>query len=89
MSITTEKTAELAKEFGKTENDTGSTEVQVAILTHRIVAITEHMKANHKDFHTRRGLLTLVGRRRSLLDYLKKKSETRYQDIIAKLGIRR
>ena len=89
MSITTEQTAKLVKEFGKTETDSGSTEVQIAILTHRIVTITEHLKSNHKDFHTRRGLLTLVGRRRSLLDYLKKKNEAGYKELIAKLGIRR
>ncbi|MDG1153415.1 MAG: 30S ribosomal protein S15 [Alphaproteobacteria bacterium] len=89
MSITTEKKAEIVKEFGKAENDTGSPEVQVAILTHRINAITEHMKENHKDFHSRRGLLSMVGQRRSLLGYLKKKSETRYQDLIKKLGLRR
>ena len=73
MSITTQETAKLVQDFGKDPKNTGSTEVQVAILTHRILTITEHLKANHKDFHTRRGLLTLVGRRRSLLDYLKKK----------------
>lgn len=89
MSITIEKKAEIVKEFGKTENDTGSPEVQVAILTHRINTITEHMKENHKDFHSRRGLLSMVGQRRSLLSYLKKKSETRYQDLIKKLGLRR
>ena len=89
MSITTQETAALVKLYGKTDTDSGSTEVQIAILTHRILTITEHLKANHKDFHTRRGLLTLVGRRRSLLDYLKKKNETGYQELIGKLGIRR
>ena len=89
MSITVEKKAELIKEFGKDATDTGSPEVQIAILTHRILSITEHMKANHKDYHTRRGLLMLVGRRRGLLDYLKKKDEARYQTVIGKLNIRR
>lgn len=89
MSITVEKKAELVKEFGQTENDTGSPEVQIAILTHRILNITEHMKENHKDYHTRRGLLSLVGRRRRLLDYLKSKNEQRYKTIIEKLGLRR
>ncbi len=89
MSITVEKKAELVKQFGQTENDTGCPEVQVAILTHRILNITEHMKQNHKDYHSRRGLLILVGRRRRLLDYLKAKSESRYQQIIKRLGLRR
>ena len=89
MSITVEKKAELVKEFGQTETDTGSPEVQIAILTHRILNITEHMKSNHKDYHSRRGLLSLVGRRRSLLDYLKNKDESRYQAVIKKLGLRR
>ena len=89
MSITVEKKAELVKQFGQTETDTGSPEVQIAILTHRILNITEHMKANHKDYHTRRGLLILVGRRRRLLDYLKSKSQDRYQKVIKKLSIRR
>lgn len=89
MSITVEKKAELVKEFGQSATDTGSPEVQIAILTHRILNITEHMKQNHKDYHSRRGLLSLVGRRRRLLDYLNSKDETRYQKVIKKLGLRR
>ncbi len=89
MSIKREKKQELIQEFAQTQNDTGSTEVQVAILTERIVNLTEHCKVNHKDFHSRRGLLILVGRRRRLLNYLKKIEVARYQDLIKRLGIRR
>ncbi|GAB5388214.1 MAG: 30S ribosomal protein S15 [Alphaproteobacteria bacterium] len=89
MSITTERTAELAKEHGRGDGDTGSTEVQVAILTERIVNLTEHMKINKKDVHSRLGLLKMVGKRKRLLQYLKKSDEQRYKDIIAKLGLRR
>ncbi|MGB1361431.1 MAG: 30S ribosomal protein S15 [Alphaproteobacteria bacterium] len=88
MSISKEEKAKLAKEFGKDANDTGSAEVQIAILTTRIKNLTEHMKPNHKDFHSRRGLLTMVGKRRSLLGYLRKKSEDRYQEVVKKLGLR-
>jgi small subunit ribosomal protein S15 len=89
MSITAERKAELLKQYARVENDTGSPEVQVAILTERIVNLTEHFKTHRKDKHSRRGLLMLVSRRRSLLDYLKRKDESRYQAIIQSLGIRR
>ncbi|MEC8792394.1 MAG: 30S ribosomal protein S15, partial [Pseudomonadota bacterium] len=72
-----------------TEGDTGSPEVQVAILTERIVNRTEHLKTHKKDFHSRRGLLIMVGQRRRMLDYLKRKEERRYQDLIKRLGLRR
>lgn len=77
------------REFGRSENDTGSAEVQVAILTSRIVTLTEHFKTHKKDNHGRRGLLKMVARRRKLLDYLKSKDESRYSDLIKRLGIRR
>ena len=77
------------KEFATAANDTGSPEVQVAILTNRINELTEHMKVHKKDFHSRRGLIIMVGKRRRLLDYLKKKSEKRYLTLIDKLGIRK
>jgi len=89
MSITIERKAELIKEYGQGEGDTGSPEVQVAILTERIVNLTEHFKTHRKDKHSRRGLLMLVSRRRALLDYLRGKSEERYQALIKSLGIRR
>lgn len=89
MSITAEKKASLIKEFAKDEKDTGSVEVQVAILTERINALTEHCKINKKDFHSRRGLLMLVGKRRRLLAYLKKIDTKRYTDLIGKLGLRK
>ena len=89
MSITTEKKQELIKEHSRGNEDTGSPEVQVAILTERIVNLTEHFKTHAKDNHSRRGLLMLVNKRRSLLDYLKKKDAQRYSDIIAKLGLRK
>ena len=89
MSITAERKAELMKQYARVESDTGSPEVQVAILTERIVNLTEHFKTHRKDKHSRRGLLMLVSRRRSLLDYLKRKDEGRYQTIIQALGIRR
>jgi len=89
MSITVERKAELVKQYATKEADTGSAEVQVAILTERIVNLTEHFKEHKKDNHSRRGLLKLVSHRRSLLDYLKKKDEGRYQALIASLGIRR
>ncbi len=89
MSITPERKAALMKEHGRKDGDTGSPEVQVAILTERITNLTEHFKTNHKDNHSRRGLLSMVTQRRRLLDYLKKKDEARYQDLIAKLGLRR
>ncbi|MBW4330167.1 30S ribosomal protein S15 [Stakelama sp. CBK3Z-3] len=89
MSITQERKDALVKEHGRGEGDTGSTEVQVAILTERIANLTEHFKTHAKDNHSRRGLLMLVNKRRSLLDYLKKKDHGRYADLIAKLGIRK
>ena len=89
MSITAEKKQTLIKEYANQKNDTGSPEVQVAILTERINALSQHMQAHKKDFHSRRGLLMLVSRRRKLLDYVKGKSISRYQDLIQRLGIRR
>ena len=89
MSITNEKKAELIKEYGQKEGDTGSPEVQVAILTTRILNLTEHLKTHKKDFHSRRGLLIMVGQRRRLLDYLQYRNEARYSDLISRLGLRR
>lgn len=89
MSITQERKEALVKEHGRANGDTGSTEVQVAILTERIANLTEHFKTHAKDNHSRRGLLMLVNKRRSLLDYLKKKDAQRYTDLIAKLGLRK
>jgi small subunit ribosomal protein S15 len=89
MSITAERKQELIKQYATHEGDNGSPEVQVAIITDRILNLSEHMKAHKKDFHSRRGLLMLVGQRRRLLDYLKKKSDERYQSLIQKLGLRR
>ena len=89
MSITTERKAALAKEHGRGKDDTGSPEVQVAILTDRIQTLTEHFKGHAKDNHSRRGLLMMVNKRRSLLDYLKKNDAERYTDLIGKLGLRK
>ena len=89
MSITIERKAELVKEFGTKEGDTGSPAVQIAILSERISNLTEHMKTHKQDFHSRRGLLMMVGQRRRLLDYLRGKSEQNYAALIARLGIRR
>lgn len=89
MSITKEKKAELIKKFAVGAGDTGSPEVQVAILTERINNLTEHFQTNKKDNHSRRGLLTMVATRRKLLDYVKRKDDARYQKLIAELGIRR
>jgi small subunit ribosomal protein S15 len=89
MSITAERKAEVIKDNAQGKGDTGSPEVQVAILTDRILTLTDHFKAHHKDNHSRRGLLMMVNKRRSLLDYLKKKDEARYQALIAKLGLRK
>ena len=89
MSITAERKAEVIQDNARAKGDTGSPEVQVAILTDRITTLTEHFKAHHKDNHSRRGLLMMVNKRRSLLDYLKKKDEGRYQALIAKLGLRK
>ena len=89
MSITQERKDALVKEHGRESGDTGSPEVQVAILTTRIQNLTEHFKTHAKDNHSRRGLLMLVNKRRSLLDYLKKKDAERYSALIAKLGLRK
>ena len=89
MSITKQEKAELIKKFGRRDNDPGSTEVQVAILTTRINNLTEHLKTHKKDFHSRRGLLVMVGQRRRLLDYLNSNSNERYTDLIKSLGLRR
>ena len=80
---------EIIKEYGKSETDTGSAEVQVALLSNRIEHLTEHLKTHKKDHHTRRGLLMLVGKRRRLLQYLQNQDVQRYRDIIEKLGLRR
>ena len=89
MSITQQEKAELVKKYGRGDNDTGSTEVQVAILTTRINNLTEHLKTHKKDFHSRRGLLVMVGQRRRLLDYLNSNSNERYAELIKSLGLRR
>jgi small subunit ribosomal protein S15 len=89
MSITAEKKAEVLKEFATKEGDTGSPEVQIAILSSRIETLTEHFKTHKKDNHSRRGLLKLVALRRKLLDYTRSKSEDRYKDLIKRLGLRR
>ena len=89
MSISKERKAELVSEFGKSSSDSGSAAVQVAILTDRILYLTEHMKTHKKDFASRRGLLKMVGQRRHLLDYIHKGDEQAYKDLIAKLGLRR
>lgn len=89
MSITADRKQELIKEYAQDEGDTGSPEVQVAILTERIRNLTEHMKQHKKDVHSRRGLLVMVSKRRSLLDYLKRKNEGRYADLIKRLVLRR
>lgn len=89
MSITQERKDELIKEFGSKEGDTGSPEVQVAIISERINNLTDHLKIHKKDFHSRRGLLMLVGQRRRLLDYVKAKEAKRYEDLIKRLGLRR
>ncbi len=89
MSITQEKKAELIKDNATSKDDTGSPEVQIAILTERITNLSDHMKEHNHDFHSRRGLLAMVARRRKLLDYVKGKSEERYQAILKKHGIRR
>jgi small subunit ribosomal protein S15 len=89
MSITPERKTELIKEYQTKEGDTGSPEVQVAILTERINNLTEHLKEHAKDHHSRRGLLIMVGQRRRLLDYTRRKNEERYRSLIGRLGIRR
>lgn len=89
MSITAERRTSLIGEYATGQDDTGSPEVQVALLTERISNLTEHLKTHAKDFHSRRGLLMLVGRRRRLLDYLKNKSQGRYEALIGRLNLRR
>ncbi len=89
MSITADRKAELIKEYATKEGDTGSPEVQVAILSERISNLTEHLKAHKHDFHSRRGLLIMVGQRRRLLDYVKGKDRSRYEGLIKRLGLRR
>lgn len=89
MSITAERKQALIKEYGRSNGDTGSPEVQTAILSERIRNLTEHLQTHPKDFHSRRGLLVMVGQRRRLLDYLKKKSPERYQNVVQSLGLRR
>ena len=89
MSISKERKAELVAEFGKDGADSGSSAVQVAILTDRILYLTDHMKTHKKDFASRRGLLKMVGQRRHHLDYIRKRNEAAYKDLITKLGLRR
>ena len=89
MAVTKERKAELVKEFGKNEHDTGATEVQIAVLTERINDLTEHLKAHHHDYHSHRGLIAMVGKRRSLLDYLRENDVNRYREVIDKLNIRK
>lgn len=89
MSITAERRTALIQEYAQKPGDTGSPEVQVAILSERILNLTEHLKSHAKDFHSRRGLLVLVGQRRGLLDYVKRKDRPRYESLIGRLGLRR
>jgi small subunit ribosomal protein S15 len=89
MSITAERKQELISEFATKTNDTGSPEIQVAVLSERITNLTEHLKEHKKDFASRRGLLMMVGQRRRLLDYLKKKEDSRYSAVIQRLGLRK
>ena len=87
--ISKEKKQEIIKNFGRTPNDTGSPEVQIALLTERITQLTEHLKNNKKDHHSRRGLLNMVGQRRGLLEYLKKTDINRYRELIERLNLRK
>ena len=87
--ISNEKKQEIIQKYGRAENDTGSPEVQVALLTERIAELNVHLKDNKKDHHSRRGLLKMVGQRRGLLEYLKKKDIERYRELIASLGLRK
>jgi len=89
MALTKERKSEIIRDFRRSEADTGSTEVQVAVLTHRIQELTEHLKTHRKDHHSRRGLLQMVGRRRRLLEYLKREDIERYRELISRLGLRR
>ncbi len=89
MSITAERKTEVVREYASHDVDTGSPEVQVAILTERIKYLTEHLQTHKKDFHSRRGLLIMVGQRRRLLDYVKSREQSRYETLIQRLGLRR
>jgi small subunit ribosomal protein S15 len=89
MALTKEKKEQIIKEFAKSENDTGSAEVQIAILTHEINELTEHLKVHIHDYHSRRGLLKKVGQRRNMLQYLAKKDIQSYREVIKKLGLRK
>ena len=89
MALTSEKKQKIIKRFAKDEKDTGSPEVQIAILTEEILVLTEHLKEHKHDYHSRRGLLKKVGQRRSLLNYLKNKDVTRYRDVVKKLNLRK
>ena len=89
MSLPAERKQALIKEFAKSNGDTGSPEVQVALLSERIKSLTDHLQTHEKDFHSRRGLLVMVGQRRRLLDYLKRKNAGRYQELVKRLGLRR
>jgi small subunit ribosomal protein S15 len=87
--ISKEKKQEIIKQYGRTPEDTGSPEVQIALLTERIIELTEHLKKNKKDHHSRRGLLKMVGQRRGLLEYLKRSDISRYRELIDRLGLRK
>ena len=87
--LSKERVAEITKEFGRSEGDTGSVEVQVALLTAQINALTEHMKANKKDYSSNRGLLKMVGRRRKMMEYLKRIDVNRYRELVKRLGLRK
>ena len=89
MALTKERKEELVKNFARSKNDTGSAEVQIAILTEEIKQLTEHLKEHQHDHHSRRGLLKKVGQRRNMLNYLAKKDVTRYRDVVSKLGLRK
>ena len=89
MSINAQRKLEIIKDFATKDGDTGSPEVQVAILSERIKSLTEHLNSHGKDFHSRRGLLIMVGQRRRLLDYLKRKDRNRYAELVQRLGLRR
>ena len=89
MAISCEQKAGIVKDYQRGTNDTGSPEVQVAIISERIINLTDHLKTHKKDFHSRRGLLVMVGQRRRLLDYVKRKKVSRYEDLIKRLGLRR
>ena len=89
MALTKEKKAEIVKKFAKDEKNTGAAEVQIAILTEEIKALTEYLKEHKHDFHSRRGMLKKVGQQRSLLNYLKNKDVTRYREVVKKLGLRK